>query len=561
MATDNDAIEKIDEQLKMLEKEPTPSKEDKKGRVATGRRSQRGKHEHKETPEEIDGTREFKRIDATDTKLFDAEKVKDEAKVVDETKKINEVVKEEDVATTEDDDITKENKIITEKESNKESNKDIEKEDSSQEENEMSNTFVDEKPFGVFVKRKMKKEVKIIIVLIISILVIGIIIGGIFIFTKKDKPKKVIKEVELTEKQKEKIITKYGEDLEGVISEELESNGYLLKYDEARKLVKTKEKIKCHEHEIYDDGALYLNKCSINGIMTNYSYGEEKVVIDNKLRVYVEKGSEKATLDKPSVSKESLYNVYEVDCGEIYSGVYLIDNYVVYYDANGLVQMRNFKEDKKVLESLNYKEVVPIKLGNNIYDTTSVAVKVGDFFGIYKLSGEQVISPMYSDFIADINKGVTKRNSISVIYGTLIVASDGDNYGVIDYTTNKTIIPFEFKNITLNGNYVLANSDVGRLFDFTGKEYFAGNNIYGSVERYLLMKEDDSVKLSLIDGNKLYDYGIINNIGKYYSSKVSSDTVIFQFLDTDTNGRCIEFSYNINDNSGEYTSNKMCGIN
>lgn len=328
------------------------------------------------------------------------------------------------------------------------------------------------------------------------------------------------------------------------------------------KLVKTKEKIKCHEHEIYDDGTIYLNKCSINGIMTNYSYGEVKEVANNKLKVYVEISSNKATLDKPSASKEALYNIYEVDCGENYSGAYLIDDYVVYYDINNLVQMRNFKENKKVLENIDYKEVVPIKLGDKIYDTTSVAVKIGDFFGIYKLTGEQVISPMYSELVADINKKVTKRNSISVIYGTLIVVSDGDNYGVIDYTTNKTIIPFEFEDIALNDNYVLATTgETGRLFDFTGKEYFVGNNIYGSAEGYFLTKEDESIKLSLIDGNNLYDYGIINNIGKYYSSKINKDTVTFQLFDTETNGRCIEFVYNIDDKSGEYARNKMCGIN
>lgn len=555
MAKDNDAIEKIDEQLKKLEKEQTPSKDYKKGRVATGRRTQRGKHEHKEKPEELDGTREFKKIEKTDTKIFDAEEVKDEAVVVEDTTKVNKTLKETKKSVEEPAEITKENKIVTATDAD-------EKEESAVEENEMSNTFVDEKPFGIFTQTKMKKEVKIIIGLLISIFVIGGIVGGVLFFTKEDKPKKVIKEVELTEEDKKKIITKYGEDLETVIQEELDINETLLEYEEAIKLVKTKEKIKCHEHEIYDDGTIYLNKCSINGIMTKYSYGEEKEITSNKLKVYVEKGSEKATLDKPSASKESLYDIYEVDCGEGYTGAYLIDDYVVYYDVNSLVQMRNFKEDKKALETLNYKEVVPIKLGDNIYDTTSVAVKIGDFFGIYKLTGEQIISPMYSDFMADVNKKTTKRNSISVIYGTLIVASDGDNYGVIDYTTNKTIIPFEFKEIVLNNNYVLATSEeAGRLFDFTGKEYFTGNNIYGNVERYFLIKEDNQIKLSLIDGNKLYEYGIINNIGKYYSSKVNNGIVTFQFLDTDTNGRCIEFTYNINDNSGECTRDKMCGIN
>ena len=37
-------------------------------------------------------------------------------------------------------------------------------------------------------------------------------------------------------------------------------------YNDAIKLVNYDYKVICSEHEIYEDGLVYLNKCSINGI-------------------------------------------------------------------------------------------------------------------------------------------------------------------------------------------------------------------------------------------------------------------------------------------------------
>lgn len=547
MAKDIDAIENIDEQLKKLREEKMSEKRLEK---PITKQICRGKHEHIGKHECLDYTKEFSKIEKTDTKLFEVGEVKDEAIIAEETKELKKI--------SSNDSNINETVIIPKKEEKlSEENENTEIAD-----DEMSNTFVDEK--FRFPKNKMKKEKKIIILLVVCLIILSSLAISIFLITNKKKEKSVVEEKELTEKQKKKIINNYGEKLEAIISDELEKNSVLLEYDDAIKLVKTTEKINCHEHEIYEDGSLYLNKCSINGIMTRYSYGELKEVLNNKLKVYVETSSGKATLNKPSASKEALYNVYEVDCGDNYSEVYLFEDYVVYYDGSGLVQMKNFKKDEKVLSNVNYKEVIPIKLSNGNFDTNYVAVLVNNFFGIYKLTGEQIISPMYSEILTDINKNNTKRNYIKVIQNNLIAVSDGSKYGVIDCLTNKTIVPLEFKNIILNGDYILATSETtaGRVFDLTGKEYLAGHNICANAENeYFLINENDSIKLVLIDGNSLYDYGIINNIGKFYSSKVAEEKVTFQFLDTKTNGKCIELVYDISDNSGEYTSNKMCGIN
>ena len=148
----------------------------------------------------------------------------------------------------------------------------------------------------------------------------------------------------LIEKEKEAIINKFGVSLEQLLIDSDE----IIEYDKAIDLVDNKNKVKCSIHEIYDDKKIYLSKCSIKGVMTKYSYGEEREVIDNTLKVYLEKSTGVATLNKPVASEEPLYDVYNVDCGKTYSKPFLLDeksNYVAYTDSDGKTQVKNFISD------------------------------------------------------------------------------------------------------------------------------------------------------------------------------------------------------------------------
>ena len=91
-------------------------------------------------------------------------------------------------------------------------------------------------------------------------------------------------------------------------------------------------------HEIYEDGKVFLDECSINGVLTKYSYGEkkEKAVVsqDELLYVYVNKKNKIATFSKPKDEKE--YDKYTVHCGGVYSEPVLLaahSEYVFYYDS------------------------------------------------------------------------------------------------------------------------------------------------------------------------------------------------------------------------------------
>lgn len=523
-------IENLDEQIEKLKNE----------RKLESEINGKEKKESKKT-EVVGGTKEFKKIEDTDTKVFDASEVNDSVSEEKEDTKVGKVLESSDNKNDEN--------VLIE----------------CSEEHEMSDTFIDEKPKKTTGKRVLKKQVKIIIVLsVILVVLIGLIIG--VIISKKnddnDKDNKIVEKV-LSESDKESIINKYGTDLEKVIGEELITNNKLLLYEEALKLVKTEEKINCKIHEIYEDGKIYLNKCSINGVLTKYSYGVEQEIIDNSINVYVEKSSGKATLTKPSVTDEPLYENYKVDCGDVYSNVYLLNDmmdYIVYFDSEGLVKIKNYKTDEKILNNLDYKEVVPIKNGDD-YDTTNVAVLIGNFWGIYKYTGEQIISPMYSDFVSDLNNKTDKRSSINVLASNLIIAYDSKNYGVIDYTSNKNIVPFEFSQLTVSENYIIATEKNGKnkLYDFNGKEYFSYDVLYGKIDReYFLVKQDDSVNIVQLDGKKLYEYGIINNMGEFHLGKVNDQKVTFQLLDLNSTDKCINIMYDISEKSGTYTTDNMC---
>lgn len=535
------AIEKIDEAIEKLENKGKEKVKEKSKDKKIGKAVEKKKEEKQTKNSSLEKTKEFKKLDETDTKIFNYEEV-DKKNCSKEDTKVCDVLENKDEETTEEFSFD------------------------NLDDREMSNTFIDENPKKFVTKRKMKKKAKILLVFgIIFVLLVSLVIGCIVIKGKDAIDKDTSVEKVLSEDDKEKLITKFGTDLEKVITDEFSINKKILTYEEAIKLVKTEEKIKCSIYEIYDDGKIYLNKCSINGIMTKYSYGEEQEIIDNDLIIYVEKSSNKATLTKPSASNEPLYEEYKVDCGDIYSDPYLLNEYmtyVVYFDSNGLVQIKNFKTDEKVLSNLDYTEVVPIKLNNTSYDTKKVAVLVGDFWGIYDFTGEQIISPMYTKFLPNLLSNVGARSSISVVSGNMIVAYDGKNYGIIDYTSNKTIISFEYKKFYLNGNYIigLEQADKRHLFDLDGNEYFSGDNVYGVVEdKYFLVEQDGSVNLAQIDGKKLYEYGIINNIGEFFFGKVSDQKVVFQFFDLNSTGKCINITYDMSSSTGIYTSENVCG--
>ena len=91
-----------------------------------------------------------------------------------------------------------------------------------------------------------------------------------------DKKVSVDTKNHLTETEKKEIIDDYGEALQGIISVYYEQQDLLLKYEDAILLVKFDYDVVCDEHEIYDNGLIYLNKCSIDDKEVKYSFGKKQ---------------------------------------------------------------------------------------------------------------------------------------------------------------------------------------------------------------------------------------------------------------------------------------------
>ena len=507
----NDSIEKLNEQIKKLENKA-----------------------EEVTEEKSTTTKVFKNVEDTDTKIFDGEE-----NVLEDNKTEN-IELLEDLMETKKEEIVDEPKIeeVVEKEEN------VAKTDE---------------------KKKNKKNKIIIISLILSILVvIGVIITCVVIFNDDDEKEIVEVEKKLTESEKEELIKNYGEALEGVISIYYSKQGVLLEYEDAVKLVEFDEEINCTTHEIYKDGKVYLNNCSINGVKTKYTYGEEQVTVestDEILKVYVEKASKKVTLEEP---KGTTYDTYTVHCGGTYSEAEILGDYVIYYDSEYTLHMKNYKTDENVLKNISYQAIWPIRVSAGVYDSTYILVKISNFWGVYNyVTNEQVISPMYTSFLPYLSGSVGDTKSVETIGNNKIVAWNGSNYGVINYTTNRTIIPFEYVSISLNGDYIWAidNNGQGHIYDIDGNKYLENSydKIYGIVSGdNILVQDNGAIKLVSSTGELKYDYGKIENIGDYNFGIYYNDQALFQFYEASTYDNCIEVVYDVSSKEGSSKS-VVCG--
>lgn len=426
-------------------------------------------------------------------------------------------------------------------------------------------------------KKPKKKNIIWIIVCIILVLLIIIVL---LIPAPKKEKKEVKEKKELSSSEQEKIITGYGDALKGVIDVYYDKQNVLLEYADAVKLVNYDYKVKCLEHEIYEDGALYLNNCTIDGVKTKHFYGkkqekEELVISDKDIVVYVNKSSGVATLTKPSSNKD--YDIYKFQIDGAHSDLKLLDaknsEYVLYTDEDYNVHMLNYKTGKKVLDPLNYSAILPIKYNDN-YDSNYIAVLINNKWGIYNINTrERVVGHRYDSVSLTLSMGVTgpAMEVVSLDDGVIAVANYGEvsEFGVINYRDDSEIIPVEYKQMLRSGKYlwVVDSYDDGHIFDYDGNEYLGDkyDKIYGFVDgKYVLVKEENNVKLVTIKGKELYDYGELE-VNKANFAITYQDGALFQFDNpnkdpNDYNTDCLEVIYDNSTKEGEVKTTYCGGI-
>lgn len=424
-------------------------------------------------------------------------------------------------------------------------------------------------------KSKCKKK----IIIILSCLIVLLLLIWLCLDIKKNKDKEKIKDdvynqSELSEKEKENKIKSYGKKLEKVISDYYKENNVLLSYDEALKLIKNDDDISCSIHEIYDDGGVYLSDCSFGGKKTKYSYGEKRqvnepteIVEDNtKINVYINKSTGKATLTKPTNIKD--YDIYVVDCGRIYQNATLFENtqYVLYQTSDYYMQLKNYVTNKKILENVSYKAILPFK-NKDSYDTKYLAVLIDNKWGIYNLdTGKVIVAASYDGFSIGSNNNSTTgpMEMITPVKNNLVIAYKGQKYGVVDYTSGVEVIPFTYSNISKVGDYLYASVEYGLngvIYDLDGKivvdkKY---NNVYGVTNgNYVLVNKDNRIVLVNMSGKVIFDFGDDTGLGKLNFMIENNGELFFQFHLAEDTENCKEYIYNLSTGNGS-TDEVSCG--
>lgn len=424
-------------------------------------------------------------------------------------------------------------------------------------------------------KSKCKKK----IIIILSCLIVLLLLIWLCLDIKKNKDKEKIKDdvynqSELSEKEKENKIKSYGEKLEKVISDYYKENNVLLSYDEALKLIKNDDDISCSIHEIYDDGGVYLSDCSFGGKKTKYSYGEKRqvnepteIVEDNtKINVYINKSTGKATLTKPTNIKD--YDIYVVDCGRIYQNATLFENtqYVLYQTSDYYMQLKNYVTNKKILENVSYKAILPFK-NKDSYDTKYLAVLIDNKWGIYNLdTGKVIVAASFDGFSIGSNNNSTTgpMEMITPVKNNLVIAYKGQKYGVVDYTSGVEVIPFNYSNISKVGDYLYASVEYGLngvIYDLDGKIVIDKkyNNIYGITNgNYILVNKDNRIVLVNISGKVIFDFGEDTGLGKLNFMIENNGELFFQFHLAEDTENCKEYIYNLSTGKGS-TDEVSCG--
>ena len=472
------------------------------------------------------------------------------------------------------DDIKEDEEIEQTKELKEISSEVIEEQSVSLEKENITEEFKNE------IEPPKKKNIVIPVLIISGILLIALIIVLLIVLQPKKKNTSIDEDKTLTKNEQKKVINGYGDALKGVIAVYSEKQNVLLEYDDAIKLIDYKHKVVCKEHEIYEDGSIYLDKCKIDDKSTSYSYGkkqekkEEPKISEDAIKVYVSKKDNKATLKEPKNIED--YDLYAFEIDGAYSDLTLLSDssdYIFYSDAEYNVHMLNYKTNKKVMDNLSYQSVLPIKIGE-IYDTKYVAIKMNNKWGIYNTTNNERTVPHKYDSVTPTLYMGTSGPALEVNTldeGIVAVVNYGDNasYGVVDYRTGKELIKQEYRSMLKSGSYLWAVDYYGdgHIFDYNGTEYLDGkyDNIYWMVDgKYILVNDKDEIKLVSIKGKDIYSYGKAN-VGRINYGLTYNDGALFQFEnpdkdESDYNTGCVELIYDASTKTGEVKTSFCGGI-
>ena len=518
---------------------------------------------------------------------------------------LDEAIDEEEVEENDDSEDTKEfieeeieedtdEEIEDTKEFNKEENIEEEYIPKHEKEQEETKKEVEDKKEEEKVEPKKNNKKKIIITLIILIVLAIFILLAILIppLLKGEEEVEIVNEDKYSSANLKKILNNYGKSIEDVISINLDTKKQLLKFEEADDLVEFPNRVKCKTKEVYEDGKIYLDECSIDGHKTKAKYGEKQeakeevaeVIEDGSFYIYEKENM--YTLETPKEEEKDKYNKYLITTGTEPSDITLFSEYdakyVFYYDKDMNVWVKNIKNNKDAVPVKGIQSVLPIKTKYE-YDKTYVGIYNGSYWGIYNLNtGITEIKMNYKSLAPNLYIGISgPPQRIETLTENNIAAIDANNnIGVINYKTGEEIIPFDTNAMQKSGSYLWKYNYVYNdkthateytnkaIYDYDGNKYLDKkyDDIYGIVNgKYILVKDNKDIKMVLIDGKELYNYKEIENLGSINYFIDYNESPLFQFNKKDKSGtnyenECIEVSYDNKTKKGTYKDYYCGGI-
>ena len=386
------------------------------------------------------------------------------------------------------------------------------------------------------------------------------------------------KEGELLRNAEKSYINEYGLSLEKANYENYISTGSYLTIDSLQKKVNLKYNIECSEKESYKDGTVYLKNCSVKDLnsFSNITYGTKKeniVTEDNvektkneKVIVYEEMFNNRTfySLNKPTRTKD--YKIHEFDIKTNCSSCTSVSGeYLAYVDMNDISQLIDLKEDKRVLEEENVEGVF-LYNDNSNYESKYAAVYKNKKYYLYDLVNKKYLSDVgYDEMGPNIETcGITAFNiRIPTIYSGNVVVIKDHKYGIVDAFTGKEIVPLNYNRIFAQGQFIIAENDnTAHLYSKSAKRYLTDEieNVYAVINNaYVIVKKDNHIKLLLLDGVELYDYGEydIKSVHMTYSD---AEEVKAELYEEEKNFKCAILKYDFLTKKGSIESEECAGI-
>lgn len=435
---------------------------------------------------------------------------------------------------------------------------------------------------------KEKDNKKTLIIVIISGVLLFIIAFIILVlFNNNEEPS--LEENEVI--NYEEVLDDYGKTISKTILEYLNVNNQLPSWSAANDLINyNKHEVICDVHNLYEDGTIYLDKCTIDGNSVDYFYGEEKTEEkkgrimeiykkeeDNYYSYTIENqgllelvGSITCKTDKCEyvkaydkyviIKEESDYYLYNyltntVEFGPFKLGLENPNNTILTYENNlyGILYKEIDKlnlynaQTGKTLKNLDGELLMPLSnfIPNIMYKYGYVILKNGSENNFINLKTGNIsysIEGSINSFIEDNKNNITYITTINLENSKITIYNsngkklfNGREYNDIQISNDKLIVASD-------SNFYIYNSKL--KLDMTSKEY----NVLGLYDGFVAVINNEYLEIVDYNDQLIYTFDLKWNYSEHsIDSNLSgmNNNEIKLFIHSSNNNKLFEYYYNL----------------